>query len=69
VGHASRSGVLRCMEASGARIFQSGLNSVRGVTVSGAHNIIMKVAWSSSRRRTSRYDGLRQTLLSQNHCF
>jgi hypothetical protein len=44
VGHASRSSSLLGVEASLARVFQSGLKTGGGVTTSGAHGTIMEVA-------------------------
>jgi hypothetical protein len=53
VGRASRSSGLLCLEASHARVFQSGLNSGGGATTGGGgRGIIMKVASSGSRRWT-----------------
>jgi hypothetical protein len=44
VGHASRCSDLLHVEASLARIFQSGLKTGGGVTVGGARGTIMEVA-------------------------
>jgi hypothetical protein len=44
VGHASRSSGLIHLEASLAKIFQSGLKTGRGATVGGARGIIVEVA-------------------------
>jgi hypothetical protein len=43
-GHALRSSGLLHMEASLARIFQSGLKTCGGATVGGAHDTITEVA-------------------------
>jgi hypothetical protein len=48
VGHASRSSGLLGMEASLARVSQSGLNNGGGVTVGGAHGTIAEVASETS---------------------
>jgi hypothetical protein len=63
VGHASRSGILLHLEASHARVSQSGLKTSGGVTTGGARSIIIEFASSRSQRRTGRCDGLHQTLL------
>jgi hypothetical protein len=62
-GHASRSSGLLRLEASHARVFQSGLKTDRGAMVDDARCIIAEVTCSSSRRWTDRCDELRQTLL------
>jgi hypothetical protein len=67
VGDASRSSGLLRVEVSQARVSQSGLKTGGGAMVDGAHGTIAKVAWSSIRRRMSRCDGLRRTLLPL-HC-
>jgi hypothetical protein len=46
VGHASRSGGLLCLEASRARVSQSGLKTGGGMTMGGARGIITEVASS-----------------------
>jgi hypothetical protein len=61
-GHASRSSGLLRREASRVRISQSCLKTGGGTMTGGARDIIMEVA-------SSQYDGLRQTLLPQNHSF
>jgi hypothetical protein len=48
VGHASRSSGLLHMEASRARVFQSGLKSDRGTTAGGARGTITEAASESS---------------------
>jgi hypothetical protein len=48
VGHGSRSSGLLHMEASLARVFQSGLKTGEGTTVGGAHGTIAEVASESS---------------------
>jgi hypothetical protein len=47
-GHASRSSSLLCVEASLARVFQSGLKTGRDATTGGAHGTITEVAFDSS---------------------
>jgi hypothetical protein len=47
-GHVSRSGGLLRLEASHARVFQSGLKTGVSTTVGGAHDTIMEVASGSS---------------------
>jgi hypothetical protein len=47
-GHASRSSSLVRVEASLARIFQSGLKTGGGATTGGAHGTIMEVASETS---------------------
>jgi hypothetical protein len=44
VGHALRSSSLLDVEASLARVFQSGLNTGGGATTGGAHGTIAEVA-------------------------
>jgi hypothetical protein len=48
VGHASRSDGLLRLEASRARVSQSGLKTGGGATTGGAHDIIVKVVSSGS---------------------
>jgi hypothetical protein len=48
VGHASRSSSLLRMEASLARVSQSGLKTGGGATTDGAHGTIMEVSSVSS---------------------
>jgi hypothetical protein len=48
VGHASRTGGLFHLEASRARVFQSGLKTGGGVMVGGARGTIIEVASGSS---------------------
>jgi hypothetical protein len=62
-GHASRSSGLFHVEASLARVFQSGLKTGRGATTDGARGTIMKVASEARSRWTGRCDGLGRTLL------
>jgi hypothetical protein len=50
MGHTSRSGVLLHLEASCARVSQSGLKTGGGATTGGARDIITEVA----SRRSSR---------------
>jgi hypothetical protein len=47
-GHASRSSGLLHVEASLARVFQSGLKTRRGVMTGGARGIIAEVASESN---------------------
>jgi hypothetical protein len=63
VGHASRSSSLLGVEASLARVSQSGLKIGGGTTMGGAHGTIAEVASKASRKWTGRCDGLRRTLL------
>jgi hypothetical protein len=48
VGHALRSSVLLRVEASLARVFQSGLKTGGGVTTGGVRDIIVEVISKSS---------------------
>jgi hypothetical protein len=48
VGHASRSSSLLYMEASLARVFQSGLKTGGGATIGGACGTIAEVASEAS---------------------
>jgi hypothetical protein len=48
VGHALRSSNLLGVEASLARVFQSGLKTGGGVTTGGAHGTITEVASEAS---------------------
>jgi hypothetical protein len=48
VGHASRSSGLLHVEASLARVFQSGLKTDRGATMGGARGTIAEVASEAS---------------------
>jgi hypothetical protein len=48
MGHASRSSVLLGVEASLARVSQSGLKTSRGVTMGGARGIITDIAPEAS---------------------
>jgi hypothetical protein len=48
VGHASRSGGLLCLEASHARVSQSGLKTGGGATAGGAHGTMVEVLSRSS---------------------
>jgi hypothetical protein len=48
VGHASRSSDLLGVEASLARVFQSGLKTGRGATMGGARGTITEVASEAS---------------------
>jgi hypothetical protein len=61
--HASRSSGLLLLEASHARVSQSGLKTDRGAMVGGARCIIAEVTCSSSQRWMDQCDELRQTLL------
>jgi hypothetical protein len=62
-GHASRSRGLFGVEASLARVSQSGLKTDGGATAGGACGTIVEVASEVSLRRTGRCDELHQTLL------
>jgi hypothetical protein len=62
-GHTSRSSGLLGMEASLARVSQSGLKTGEDVTTGVARGTIAEVASEASRRWMGRYDGLRRTLL------
>jgi hypothetical protein len=44
MGHVSRYSGLLCVEASLARVFQSGLKTGGGATIGGAHGTIAEVA-------------------------
>jgi hypothetical protein len=46
VGHAPRSSGLLRLEASRARVSQSGLKTGGGATMSDTHGIIAEIAWS-----------------------
>jgi hypothetical protein len=48
VGHTSRSSGLRGLEASLARVSQSGLKTGEGATTGGAHGTIVKVTSEAS---------------------
>jgi hypothetical protein len=48
MGHTSRSGSLLHLEASRARVFQSGLKTSGGTTTGGACGIVVEVASSGS---------------------
>jgi hypothetical protein len=48
MGHALRSNGLLHVEASRARISQSGLKTDGGMTVGGARDIIAEITWSRS---------------------
>jgi hypothetical protein len=61
--HTSRSSGLLHVEASLTRVSQSGLKTDGGATAGGAHGTIKEVASKSSRKWTSRYDGLYRILL------
>jgi hypothetical protein len=63
VGHMSRSNGLLRVEASRARVSQSGLKTGGGATTDGAHGAITEVASRSSQTRMSRCDRLCRTLL------
>jgi hypothetical protein len=63
VGYASRSSGLLHMEASLARVPQSGLKTGGGATVGGARDTIAEVVSEASGRRMGGCDGLRRTLL------
>jgi hypothetical protein len=62
-GHASRSSGLLHVEASLARVFQSGLKTDGGAMAGDARGTIAEVTSKASLRQTGRWDGLRQTLL------
>jgi hypothetical protein len=62
-GHASKSSSLLGVEASLARVSQSGLKIGGDATTGGACGTIVEVASEASRRWTGRCDGLRRTLL------
>jgi hypothetical protein len=57
MGHASRSGGLLRLEASHARVSQSGLKSGGGATSGGACGTIVEVVSGSSWRRTGQCNG------------
>jgi hypothetical protein len=63
VGRALRSSSLFRVEASRARVFQSGLKIGGGTTAIGAHGTMVKVMSRSNQRRTDRCYGLHQILL------
>jgi hypothetical protein len=69
VGDMSRSSGLVCLEASRARVSQSGLKTGGGVTAGGARGIIVEITWSCSSRQTGRCDGLYRTHLPQDRSF
>jgi hypothetical protein len=48
VGHVSRSSILLHLEASRARVSQSGLKTSGGATIGGAHGTITEVTSGSS---------------------
>jgi hypothetical protein len=50
VGYTSRSSNLLCVEASLARVSQSGLKTGGGTTTGGARDTIVEVASEASRR-------------------
>jgi hypothetical protein len=64
MGHALRSTCLLRVEASMARVSQSGLKTGGGAMTGGACGTIVKIASEASKIRTSRCDVLRRTLLS-----
>jgi hypothetical protein len=45
MGHMSRSSGLLCLEASRARVSQSGLKTSGGVTTGGVRGINTEIAW------------------------
>jgi hypothetical protein len=63
VRHVSRSFGLLSLEASLARLFQSGLKTGGDTTADGAHGIITEVTLGSNQRCMSQCDWLRQILL------
>jgi hypothetical protein len=63
VGHASRSSGLIHVEASLARVSQSGLKSGGGTTAGGACGTITEVASEAKLKMMGQCDGLCQTLL------
>jgi hypothetical protein len=69
VGHASRSNILLVVEASLARVSQSGLKTGGGAMTGGAHDTITEVASETSWRWMDRCDGLHRTLLPYLCCF
>jgi hypothetical protein len=69
VGHASRSTFLLHVEASLARVSQSGLKTSGGATMGGAHGTIVEVTSEANGRRTGRCDGLHWTLLPYLYRF
>jgi hypothetical protein len=69
VGHALRSSGLLRMEASLARVSQSGLKTGGGTTTGGARGTIAEVASEVSLRWTGRCDGLYRTLLPYLYRF
>jgi hypothetical protein len=62
-GQASRSSGLLHMDASLARVSQSGLKIGGGAMMGGARGTIAEVVSEASSRRTGRCDGQRRTLL------
>jgi hypothetical protein len=69
VEHASRSSSLLHVEASWARVSQSGLKAGGCATAGDAHGNITEVASSPNKRRMGRCDGLCGTLLSLFYRF
>jgi hypothetical protein len=63
VGYMSRSSGFLGVEASLARVSQSGLKTGGGATVGGARGTTAEVASEASVRRTGRCNGMCQTLL------
>jgi hypothetical protein len=63
VRHASRSSGLLRVEASLARVSQSGLKTSGGATMGGTTCTTAEVVSKASGRRTGQCDGLRRTLL------
>jgi hypothetical protein len=55
IGHVSWSSGLLYLEASWTRVSQFCLETGEGVMTSGAHGIIVKVAWKWSKRRSVRW--------------
>jgi hypothetical protein len=64
LGHVSRSSGLLHVEASQARISQSGLKTGGGATTGGARDTVAVVASRSSQRQMGQCDELRRSLLS-----
>jgi hypothetical protein len=69
VGQTSRSSGLVHVEASLARVSQSGMKTGGCATMGGAHGTIAEVASETCGRRTGRCDGLRRTLLPYLYRF
>jgi hypothetical protein len=69
MGHASRSSGLLHVEASLARVSQSGLKTGRDATSGDARDTIVEVASETNCRQTGQCDGLHQTLIPYLYRF